>query len=169
MTERMQWHHHHCPWSWRHISNDATIQIAHVRTSQQNSIHCQRNTRWSSKTGRCLIMSSRRAMGILGWTPGFPTAVFPGIVWHVARQMAPLGKQLELIYATWISESFIKPSNLRRHQSCPSHMKAVCNLLRIKCPENTTKPEIAPPLPVFVGVFKEFVKGILKKAKKFWT
>ena len=62
-------------------------------------------------------------------------------------------------YATWISESF-KPSNLRRHQTCPSHMTAVCNLLRIKCPENTTKPEIAPPLPVFVGVFKAFVKGI---------
>ena len=73
------------------MSNDATIQIAHVRTSQQHSVHCQRNTHWFLKTGWCLMMSKRIAKGILGWTPRFPTQVFPGIVWHVvAWQVAPL-------------------------------------------------------------------------------
>ena len=97
--------------SLHRMSNDETIQIAHVRTSQQHSVHCQRTTRWFLKTGWCLMMSKRGAKGILGWTPRFPTQVFPGIVCHVgAWQVAPLDdNQKERMKLGLVSRS--------RHQS----------------------------------------------------
>ena len=67
-------------------------------------------------------------------------------------------RQSKGTYETGISGSF-KASNLARHQNSPSHMKAVCKLLEIECPESTSagKP---PELSVFVDVFREFVKGV---------
>ena len=67
-------------------------------------------------------------------------------------------RQSKGTYKTWISGSF-KTSNLIRHQNSPSHMKAVCKLLEIECPETTSVLK-APELSIFVAVFRKFVRGI---------
>ena len=66
-------------------------------------------------------------------------------------------RQSKGTYETWISGSF-KTGNLIRHQNSPSHMKAVCKLLEIECPETTSVLK-APELSIFVAVFREFVNG----------
>ena len=66
-------------------------------------------------------------------------------------------RQSKGTYETWISGSF-KTSYLIRHQNSPSHMKAVCKLLEIECPETTSVLK-APELSIFVAVFREFVRG----------
>ena len=54
-----------------------------------------------------------------------------------------------------------KTSNIIRHQNSPSHMKAVCKLLGIECPETrSVLIQKRPALSIFVDVFREFVRGI---------
>ena len=68
-------------------------------------------------------------------------------------------RQSKGTYEHGICTSF-KTSNLIRHQNSPSHMKAVCNLLEIECPETTSPVLKVPELSIFVDVFREFVRGI---------
>ena len=76
-------------------------------------------------------------------------------------------RQSKGTYETWISGSF-KTSNLIRHQNSPSHMKAVCKLLEIECPETTSVLK-APELSIFVAVFREFVRGIPPSKQRIQT